>query len=144
MPISARNRSKNASCTSASFPYGKSGVETVFATGAYRISAFVRSGWVAANSIAMDAARAPPNTIASSEPAASITAPTSSRWSSSTGGSGPRSDSPTPRMSKRISRENLARRFRKCAQSGCSHMISTLDQMPVAYTRSTGPSPTTW
>src|SRR5207245_5445477 len=60
------------------------------------MSALVRSGWVAANSIAIVAARAPPNTIAAADPAASITAPTSSRCSSSTGGSDPRSESPTP------------------------------------------------
>ncbi len=113
VPISATNRSKNAACSSAVFPCGKSGVETVFATGAYRISAFVRSGCVAANSIDIVAARAPPNTIASSEPAASITAAMSSRWSSITGGSGPRSDTPTPRMSNTISRENETRRSRK-------------------------------
>src|SRR5262249_44445095 len=75
---------------------------------------------------------------------ASITAPMSSRCSSRYGGSGPRSDRPTPRMSNSTSREKEASRSRKRAQGGCSHMISTFDQMPVAGRRSTGPSPTTW
>ena len=110
----------------------ESGVETVFATGAYSTSALVRSGWVAAKSVAIVAARAPPNTIASADPAASITAPTSSRCSSSTGGSGPRSESPTPRKSNRISRENFARRSRKWAHVGSSHISSTFDQIPLA------------
>jgi hypothetical protein len=47
-------------------------------------------------------------------------------------------------MSNRIKRENLARRSRKWAHLGSSHISSTFDQMPLAYTRSTGPSPTTW
>jgi hypothetical protein len=105
--------------------------------------ALVRSGCVAANSIDIVPARAPANTIPRSMPTASMTAAMSSRCSSIVGGSGPRSERPTPRMSKSVRRENDASRWRKDAHSGSSHMRSTFDQMPDEYTRSTGPSPTT-
>lgn len=73
-----------------------------------------------------------------------MTARTSSICNSTTGGSGPRSESPTPRMSNRMSLEKDASRLRYRAHAGHSHMISRLDQIPDEYTRSIGPSPTTW
>ncbi len=70
----------------------------------------MRSGWVAANSAAI----APPSSIAytaaRSEPAASITATTSSICSSSVGARPSGSDSPVPRRSNMISRLNEASR----------------------------------
>ena len=55
---------------------------------------------------------APPKIAAVSEPAASMTARTSSICNSTTGGTGPRSESPIPRMSNRMSLENDASRLR--------------------------------
>ena len=51
-----------------------------------------------------------PSSVARSDPAASITARTSSMRSSSVGTSFTGSDIPMPRLSKRISRENEASR----------------------------------
>ena len=54
------------------------------------------------------------------------------------------SDSPLPRRSKRIRRENCARRSKNRAIRGSSHMWSTCDSHAETYNRSIGPSPTTW
>ncbi len=132
VPISATNLRANASCSSGVRPYGQSGPRTVFTTGAYRTSDRVRSGYEPQNSSIMAPPRAPPNTAARSEPAASITARRSSICTSSTGGSSPMSESPIPRMSNRISRENDASRSRNRAHRGSSHMTSRFDQIPGA------------
>ena len=61
---------------------------------------------------------------------------------SSSGGT--RSDSPVPRLSKVIRRENEARRARKRASIGSSQARSTWETQPGTYTRSSVPLPTTW
>ena len=73
-----------------------------------------------------------PNSAARSEPTASSTARTSSMRSSRVGSSSfdTRSESPVPRLSKRISRENEARRSRKCAIAGSSHISSMFETQP--------------
>ena len=75
-------------------------------------SAFVRSGYVAANRRLMLPPSEAPNTVARSEPTASITALTSSIRCSRVGGSrsGTGSDIPVPRLSNRISRAKEASR----------------------------------
>ena len=87
-----------------------------------------------------------PSSAARSDPTASITARTSSMRSSSVGNPsvGTGSDRPVPRLSNRISRENEARRSRNLASPGSSHISSMLETHPGTYTRSNGPSPTTW
>src|SRR6516162_10911972 len=65
-----------------------------------------------------------PNSAARSEPAASITARTSSIRSSSVATPATRSDRPVPRLSNRIRRENAARREKWCAHSGSSQNSS--------------------
>src|SRR2546421_4050104 len=77
----------------------------------------VRAGCVALNSTAMGPPSEKPKSAARSEPTASITARTSSIRSSSVGRSWTltRSDSPVPRLSKRISRLKEARRRKKRA-----------------------------
>ncbi len=72
------------------------------------ISARVRSGYVAANRAHIALPSVLPNSAACSDPTALITACTSSMRCSSVGVLEIRSDSPVPRLSKRISRENDA------------------------------------
>ena len=67
----------------------------------------MRSGWVAAKSIDIGPPSETPASAARSEPAASKTARTSSMRSSSVP-MRTRSESPIPRLSKRINRENEA------------------------------------
>jgi hypothetical protein len=64
------------------------------------------------------------NSVACSEPAASITARTSSICSSSVAGPQQRSDMPEPRRSKRIRRPRAAMRSKYRATVGCSHSTS--------------------
>ena len=87
-----------------------------------------------------------PRRLTCSEPIASHTDRTSSVRVSSDGSpeSGTRSDSPVPRLSKRISLEKEARRSKKRAIVGSPHAASTLEIQPGTQTRSRGPSPITW
>ncbi len=57
---------------------------------------------------------------------------------------GPRSDSPVPGRSKRISRLNDASLRRKLANAGCSHCSARWVGHPRKNSRSIGPSPSTW
>ena len=84
-----------------------------------------------------------PNSVALSDPAASITAPRSSIRSSSVG-SATRSDIPVPRLSHRITRAKLAIDSSARAQAGSSHSDSNASHQPVVKTRSRSPSPITW
>ena len=84
-------------------------------------SALTRSGCVAANNAHMGPPSDTPNIAARSDPAASITARTSSTRCSSVGTSLTGSDSPVPRLSKTISRENELIRSKKRANGGDSH-----------------------
>jgi hypothetical protein len=87
-----------------------------------------------------------PSSAARREPAASITARTSSMRCSSVGRlfSSTRSESPVPRLSNTMSREKRARRCRKFAKEGSVQNSSMLDTQPMTNTRSIGPSPITW
>jgi len=67
---------------------------------------------VAAKSAMVEPPRPIPRHAALSMPTSSITAAASAIWTSTTGGSSPRSESPSPRMSNMISREKDASRFR--------------------------------
>jgi len=120
--------------------------EVKFDTVPNRTRAIVRSGYVAANSIAMGPPSDAPKTMARSEPTASITERTSSIRTSRLGSrlSGTRSDKPTPRLSNRMRREHDERRCRYLARLGSSHIASMFDVHPITNTRSTGPSPVTW
>ena len=73
-----------------------------------------------------------PKIAARSDPTVSITVRMSSIRCSSVGSSrsGTRSDIPVPRLSKRISREKEASRFRKRASGGTSHPYSKFDTQP--------------
>ena len=84
-----------------------------------------------------------PNSAARSEPAASNTARTSSMRSSSGAGAATGSESPVPRLSNRISRENEASLSRNLAMRGSAHCRSRCETNPGTNTRSSGPSPTT-
>src|SRR5205807_10584848 len=55
-----------------------------------------------------------------------------------------RSDSPAPRLSKVMKRENAVRRLNSRAAIGHSHMCSICQIQVGTHSRSTGPSPTTW
>ena len=85
-----------------------------------------------------------PISAARSEPAASITARTSSIRSSSVAAFGTGSESPTPRRSKRITRANELRRSTKRVCAGLSQIRSRWEMNGKATTTSIGPSPTTW
>ena len=80
-----------------------------------------------------------------SELTASRTARTSSIRCSRVGSSltGTRSESPVPRLSKRIRREKDASRDRNRANRGSAQKYSRCDTQPITKTRSIGPSPTT-
>ena len=84
----------------------------------------MRSGCSAANSTLIGAPSDTPKKAARSDPAASITARTSSTRCSSVGTDFTGSDSPVPRLSKRISRANEAILSKKRANSGDSHWTS--------------------
>jgi hypothetical protein len=103
----------------------------------------VRAGYVAAKRTHIGPPSEYPNSAARSLPAASITACTSSIRVSRSGRPAGRSDNPVPRLSKRISRENDASRFRKWAERGSSQSSSRCETKPGTSTRSNGPSPTT-
>jgi hypothetical protein len=85
-----------------------------------------------------------PKSAARSEPTVSMTARTSSMRVSRFGMSVTRSESPVPRLSKRISRVNEASRARNRAQAGSSQKTSMFETQPGTSTRSRGASPTTW
>ena len=72
-----------------------------------------------------------PIKAAHSEPAASITARTSSMRVSRLGTPLTRSDMPVPRLSKRISRQNEARLRKYAAMAGTVHASSTCDTIGV-------------
>ena len=73
-----------------------------------------------------------------------MTALTSSIRCSRVGTSVTGSDSPVPRLSKMIRRENELIRSKKRANGGDSHWSSRWVAKPSTRTRSIGPSPTTW
>jgi hypothetical protein len=100
---------------------------------------------MAANRSASEPPSENPSRTARSDPAASITARTSSIRAASGGGSsiGTGSDSPVPRLSNRISLLIEASRRRNPARRGSCQDISRLDTQPGTNTRSTGPSPST-
>ena len=85
-----------------------------------------------------------PNRLVRSRSAPRMTACTSSICCSSVGALSTGSDSPVPRRSNITNRANDAIRCRYRAVTGSSHMSSTWDAGPGAYTKFTGPSPTTW
>lgn len=77
---------------------------------------------------------------ARSEPTASMTVKTSSMRSSSVATVFGRSESPTPRLSKRITREKAASPRRNRAVPGSSQQISTWLTNPSTIIRSRSPS----
>ena len=105
----------------------------------------VRSGYVAANSMAIGPPSDTPRTTVRSEPTASITARASSIRTSSDGSrsSDTRSESPTPRLSNTITRENDASFVKKRANRGSVHIFSMCVTQPITNRMSTGPSPNT-
>jgi hypothetical protein len=110
------------------------------------MSELVRSGWVAANIAAMVPPSPTPRIAARSEPAASITARTSSIHSSS-GGSEPGgagSDRPMPSLSKEIKRLKKLKRRKNRASDGMSGLPSRWKNHSETNTRSISPSPRTW
>ena len=124
-PHSRSTRSSATSCVDArraSSPVSGSSRPNV----PYRISPSVRSGKVAANDPDIAPPPIVPKCTARSDPAASITARTSSIRSARVGSSSgaTRSDRPVPRLSKRISRESSASRRRKRASGWTSQARS--------------------
>jgi hypothetical protein len=111
------------------------------------MSTLVRSGRVPAKNNANGPTWAP---VASSatrrEPVASMTATSSSAYTSDggSGSGGNGSEAPVPRRSKRSSRENEAGRRRNNAIWGSSQTMSTWLKAPMVNTRSGGPCPRTW
>ena len=140
VPQSLSMRSSSMGSFSASLPLVKS------ATVPNSRSPRVRSGYVAAKSIAIGPPSEVPNTTPRSESAASITGRRSSIRVSRLGScdSGTRSDSPTPRLSNRIRRDDEASRLRKRANDGSSQSASMLLVQGRTMRRSIGPSPCTW
>jgi hypothetical protein len=80
-----------------------------------KMSAEVLSGWVAGNTAANAAPSPMPYIAAFAVPVASITARMSSIRDSRSGSEVRRSDMPTPRLSKQMTREKAARPRRKAA-----------------------------
>jgi hypothetical protein len=80
---------------------------------------------------------------ARSEPAASMTASTSSICSSRVGAPKKGSDSPEPRRSKVMTRANSCSRCPKRSSVGSAHRYSTCEIQGGTQTRSIGPSPWT-
>lgn len=105
----------------------------------------MRSGCVAANRVQSGPPSNSPNNAACSDPTASMTALRSSSSTSGGGAAarGTESDSPIPRRSTMISRENEASDLRNLASRGCCQDTSSREYQPGTYTRSTGPAPAT-
>ena len=85
-----------------------------------------------------------PTSAARSDPAASITARTSSIRSSSVGAVATGSDSPAPRRSNWMTRANEPSDWSSRAAGSCSQISSMCVTNPVTSTRSRSPSPKTW
>jgi hypothetical protein len=85
-----------------------------------------------------------PKNAADREPAASRTPSMSSTCSSMGGCRCARSESPVPRGSTTIKRENVVRRRRKLAKPGSAQLWSRFENSPGMKTRSTAPLPITW
>jgi hypothetical protein len=73
-----------------------------------------------------------------------MTARTSSMRASSVGAPLTRSDIPTPRLSNRISRENVPSFASVSSKPGSVHWSSTCVRNGETKTTSNGPSPLTW
>ena len=108
------------------------------------MSASVWAGCVAANRLHIGPPSDTPSSTACLDPTASSTARTSSMRCSRVGRCVTGSDSPVPRLSNRISRENEASRLRNRANDGSFQKYSRCDTHPITKTRSTGPLPQTW
>ena len=108
---------------------------------AYSTRALVRSGKVAANSAAIGPPSSVPTKAAFSDPAASITASTSSIWSSSVGAPKSGSDSPEPRRSNVITRAKPVSRAITRSSEGSDQRYSTWEIHGGTHTRSVGASP---
>ena len=107
------------------------------------VSDWVRSGWVAANSAAIGPPSSVATIAASFDPAASITASTSSICSSSVGAPSSGSERPEPRRSKVITRAKLVSRSITPASDASDQRYSTCEIQGGIHTRSMGPSPST-
>ena len=103
-----------------------------------------RSGYVAAKSTLSPVLVFPLQSMALSDPAASMTARTSSIVVSSDCTSRTRSERPVPRLSSISTRPNAARPSTWRTSSGCSQVESRSPVIPRTKTMSVGPSPTTW
>src|SRR6266550_4415725 len=108
-----------------------------------RTSASVRSGYVAAKTAHVCPPSPIPTSVARSAPTASRTARMSSILVSIGPRSRGRSDSPVPRLSNMIRRENDAKRSYICRQSELNHGNTRLLNIGTS-TRSRGPSPKVW
>ena len=93
----------------------------------YRTRALVSCGYVAANSSDIGTPSDEPKITARSEPAAAITARTSSIRSSRIGAPTTGSDSPLPRLSNMMSRANDAIRSMMWTAVGISQISSTCE-----------------
>ena len=143
VPHSRSIRAKRRSIWVGVIPQGYSGSESPRANVPYSTSAAVLSGYVAAKRIHIGPPSEIPNSVACSDPAASITARTSSIRCSSVGRVATGSESPVPRLSSRIKRQKDVSRRRNLANDGSSQAFSTCETQPGTRTRSNGPSPTT-
>ena len=85
-----------------------------------------------------------PKNAARCDPAASITARTSSMRVSRLGAPLTGSDIPVPRLSNRMSRMSEPRSCRKSTNPGIFHCSSMWVTKPGTNTRSNGPFPVTW
>ena len=85
-----------------------------------------------------------PTNAVRSEPAASITARTSSIRASSENPPSTLSDMPVPRLSKMIKRAKPDNRLNQRSSDGTCQDISTCEAEPGTNTTSNGPAPVTW
>ena len=85
-----------------------------------------------------------PSSAARSEPTASITARTSSIRTSSDGAPLTRSDIPVPRLSNGSAGRTTRAAGVNAASDGICHASSTCETNGGMWTRSNGPSPSTW
>ena len=108
-----------------------------------RINARVRSGRVAAKKMEAGPPSLRPKSTALSKPTASMTASISAARSSSVRTCGTGSDSPTPALSNRRTRQKLESRSKKATNSGTVQYSSMWLANDPATTSSTGPSPNT-
>ena len=137
LPILARASAASSRISSAVDPHGYSGDHRIVATARFHTIDATRLGLLAAKTAKAAPVVRSPNKTARGDRMASSTAKRSCARVSRLGND-PRPESPVPRRSWRMSRENRESRSNRSASASTSHRVSMPPQSESSRTRSTG------